>query len=121
MTKITREYLDNVLRNPPPAQGSYIRVGMSSCGVAAGAQEVFNVLKAEVEKRKLPVAVKPCGCAGACHSEPLVEVCVHGLPAVTYGRVNADIAMRIVEEHVRDGRVVHDYIVDAPVRRAVAV
>jgi (2Fe-2S) ferredoxin len=99
----------------PP--GQYIKVGMSSCGIAAGADEVFAVLSAEVDKRKLPVAVKPCGCSGACHAEPLVEVCVDGLPGVTYGRVTADIAMRILEDHVRDKRLVQDYIVDLPVRR----
>jgi (2Fe-2S) ferredoxin len=119
MTRITREYLDEILRNPPVAPEQYIRVGMSSCGVAAGAAEVFELLRAEVEKRKLPLQVQSCGCAGACHSEPLVEVSVNGLPAVTYGRVNADVAMRIVEEHLRDRRLVHDYIVDAPVKRMV--
>ncbi len=120
MTRITKEFLDNALKNPPVPQRQYIRVGMSSCGVAAGAAEVFVLLAAEVEKRNLPVAVQPCGCAGSCHSEPLVEVCVDGLPPVTYGRVNADVAMRIVEEHVRDKRLVQDYIVDAPAKRAVA-
>jgi (2Fe-2S) ferredoxin len=117
MTKrITRADLDAV---PAAAktQGPYIKVGMSSCGIAAGADDVFAVLTAEVDKRKLAVTVKPTGCSGACHAEPLVEVFVEGLPRVTYGRVTPDIALRILEEHVRDGRFVQDYIVDVPVRR----
>jgi len=57
--------------------------------------EVFCAAAVEVEKRKLAVPVVPCGLLGGCHSEPLVEVCVDGLPSVTYGKVNAEIAMRI--------------------------
>jgi (2Fe-2S) ferredoxin len=117
MKKITKDDLDNAEKAGVPAQGAYIKIGMSSCGIAAGAQDVFNMLSAEVEKRKIPVAVKLCGCGGACHSEPLVEVSVDGLPSVTYGRVTPDVALRILEEHVRDKRMVQDYIVDVPVRR----
>jgi len=113
--KITKADLDAVPADRAPRE--YIKVGMSSCGVAAGADEVFGILASEAEKRKLPVLVKPCGCSGACHAEPLVEVCVQGLPSVTYGRVTPEVAMRILEEHVRDKRLVQDYIVDVPVRR----
>jgi (2Fe-2S) ferredoxin len=117
MNKITKEDLDNATKQSGTAQGSYIKIGMSSCGIAAGAQDVFNLLLSEVEKRKVPIRVLPCGCGGACHSEPLVEVCVEGLPSVTYGKVTADVALRILEEHVRNKRFVQDYIVDFPVRR----
>jgi NADP-reducing hydrogenase subunit HndB len=115
--KMTKADLDAVRATAPAPARQYIKVGLSSCGIAAGADEVFAVLTAEVDKRKLSVAVKPCGCSGACHAEPLVEVCIDGLPVVTYGRVTPDVAMRILEDHVRDKRLVQDYIVDVPVRR----
>jgi (2Fe-2S) ferredoxin len=114
--KITKAYLD-AMPAGAVAQSWFIKVGMSSCGIAAGADEVFKVFSTEVEKGKLSIPVKQCGCGGACHSEPLVEVCVEGLPSVTYGRVTPEIAMRILEDHVRDKRLVQDYIVDVPVRR----
>ena len=118
MDKINKAYLDAIKQpkgNEPP--GQYIKVGMSSCGIAAGAQEVFTLLKSEAEKRSVPIQVKPCGCNGACYSEPLVEVAVEGLPVVTYGKVTPEVAMKIFEEHVRDKRIVQDHIVDMPVRR----
>jgi (2Fe-2S) ferredoxin len=115
--KMTKADLDAARAAAPAPVRQYIKVGMSSCGIAAGADEVFAVLSAEVDKRKLAVVVKPCGCSGACYAEPLVEVCIDGLPGVTYGRVTPDIAMRILEDHVRDKRLVQDYIVDVPVRR----
>jgi (2Fe-2S) ferredoxin len=117
MKKITKADLDVVAAKTKTPEGPYIKVGMSSCGIAAGADEVFNLFSSETKKRKIPIDVKPCGCSGACYAEPLVEVNVEGLPAITYGRVTADIAMRILEEHVEDKRMVHDYIIDLPLRR----
>jgi len=119
--KITKEYLDNCAAKPAQKPGSYIKVGMSSCGVAAGAQRVYDALKEEAEKRRIDIAIKPCGCNGACHAEPLVEVAVEGMPVVTYGNVTANLALRIFEEHVIEKRMVHDFIVDVPVKRQVNV
>jgi len=51
-----------VRQNLPQKPGSYIKVGMSSCGVAAGAQRVYDALKEEAEKRRIDIAIKPCGC-----------------------------------------------------------
>jgi (2Fe-2S) ferredoxin len=88
----------------------WIKVGMSSCGIAAGAEDLFNFFVAEVKKRNLQVEIKKCGCAGACYAEPLVEVNVEGLPLVTYGLVNKDVAIKILEEHVILKKLVNDCI-----------
>lgn len=116
MSKLTKDDLD-AASGAPRDDRPYIKVGMSSCGIAAGADAVFKVFKAESEKRKIDIAIKQCGCSGACHAEPLVEVFAEGLPSVVYGRVTSDIALRILEEHVRDKRIVQDFVVDMPVRR----
>ena len=73
---------------------------MSSCGIAAGAGVIFDLLKAEVAADFPEVAVRQCGCNGLCYAEPLVEVCVDGVPPVLYGRVTPDFARRIIEEHL---------------------
>jgi|WetSurMetagenome_2_1015567.scaffolds.fasta_scaffold494540_2 (2Fe-2S) ferredoxin len=118
MGKITREEIDKLSwQEGVPVSGDYTRVGLSSCGIAAGAQEVFDFLLAEATKRNMTITVGRCGCSGACWAEPLVEVRAHGLPPVVYGRVTKDIAARILEEHVRDGRPLNDFIVEISVRR----
>jgi (2Fe-2S) ferredoxin len=117
MTKLTREELEKMKKAKKAPAKDYIKVGLSSCGIAAGAQEVYDLLAAEVAKRSLPVTVARCGCSGACYAEPLVQVAIDGLPAVTYGRVNRDVAIRILDEHVRDKRLINDHIVDTAVRR----
>lgn len=96
---------------------SYIKIGMSTCGIAAGAQDVFDILTKEIKKRDVAIELRRVGCMGMCHAEPIIEVFVEGLPAVIYGRVDSEIALRIMEEHVCAKRLVNDHIYDLPVRR----
>lgn len=116
MEKITREYLDKISSGPRKTPGNYIRVGMSTCGIAAGADEVFATLVEEAKKRNLQIEVKKCGCVGMCFAEPLVEVAVEGLPPVIYGKVNKEIAAKILEKHVAGKILVNEYIFDLKVK-----
>jgi len=108
-------------KKPDPFEGArqtcaggacWIRVGMSTCGIAAGADEVFAALVEEAEKRKIPVSIRRCGCSGRCYAEPLVEVKTAGLPAVTYGKVDRETAVRILDEHVAAGKILNDHVYD---------
>ena len=85
--------------------GDWVRVGMSTCGIAAGAERIFNYLTSEVEKNQLNLRVRKCGCLGACYAEPLVEVNLEGMPRIIYGNVDEKTAERIVKEHIISGRV----------------
>lgn len=89
---------------------NWIRVGYSTCGIAAGAKEVLEVLSGEVKARGLDLQVKKCGCLGLCSAEPLVEVSVEGAPRVIYGKVNKDVAHKIMDEHVCQKRLVEGHI-----------
>ena len=64
-----------------------IMVGMATCGRAAGAEEVLEAVREEVEERHLDYTVAETGCIGWCSQEPLLDVWVPGKPRVTYGRV----------------------------------
>jgi (2Fe-2S) ferredoxin len=116
MKKLTREDLEKCAQNTCQST-QYIKVGMSTCGIAAGAQDVFDVFKKEAKTRDINVNVCKTGCIGMCHAEPVVEVAVEGLPAVMYGGVTKEVALRILEEHVCGKRFVNDHIFDLPVRR----
>jgi NADH:ubiquinone oxidoreductase subunit F (NADH-binding)/(2Fe-2S) ferredoxin len=73
-----------------------IRVGMSTCGMAAGAEPVFEALASEVKSRGLDWRVARTGCAGMCSMEPLVEVAPVGRPAVMYGDVTPEFTQTLV-------------------------
>jgi NADH-quinone oxidoreductase subunit F len=88
-----------------------VAVGMSSCGIAAGARVVLESLKSDVAAKNLPWAVVSTGCNGACHREPLVEVRQSDGRTFLYGNVDEAGARRIVAEHLAGGVPASDLLV----------
>lgn len=112
MGKLTPKDLEKMGKAQAERPKDWIKVGMSSCGIAAGAEDVYNFFVEEVKKRNIQIEIKKCGCIGMCYAEPLVEVNVDGLPTVIYGRVNKDVAIKILEKHVTSKMLVNDFIFD---------
>lgn len=115
MSKMTRQDLEKIV--PDSTEHSYIKIGMSTCGIAAGAQEIYDLFGQEIKAHNVAIDLKRTGCLGMCHCEPLVEIFVEGLPPVIYGRVTKEVAIRLVEEHICQKRLVNDHIYELPVRR----
>ena len=89
-----------------------IVVGMATCGIAAGARPVLNAFVEEVAKRNLKgVTVSQTGCIGMCQYEPIVEVIQPGKEKVTYVKMTADKAAKVVNEHIVNGNPVAEYTV----------
>jgi len=74
-----------------------ILVGMATCGLATGADEVYDAILDEVKRLHLPYQVTGTGCIGWCCEEPLVDVCLPGKPRVTYGHMDARKARELVQ------------------------
>ena len=86
-------------------------VGMATCGIAAGARPVLASFVEEVAKEGLTekVTVTQTGCIG--QYEPVVEVFVDGKDKVTYVKMTADKAKRVVAEHLKGGKPVEEYVI----------
>ncbi len=93
------------------SQVGEIRVGVATCGVAAGAERVAQALQASLDKQGLTIPIKRVGCVGMCYNEPIVEVDILD-EMIRYGRVQVEDADRIVAEHLVDGRPVDSLRVD---------
>jgi NADP-reducing hydrogenase subunit HndB len=91
-------------------------VGMGTCGIAAGAKVTLDAFLKALDDRKLvdEVLVRQTGCMGLCHSEPTVEVIVPGMPAVIYGKVDAETAQEIVKKHLIGRELLDNHILDRP-------
>jgi len=85
-----------------------IAVGMNSCGLAAGAQDVYDTLLRKTEGSG--IELKKVGCVGMCYREPLVDI-IDEKGTVTYGSVTAETAERIFDEHVTKNKPVDELIV----------
>jgi NADH-quinone oxidoreductase subunit F len=77
-----------------------VMVGTATCGRAAGALEVVQALREEIEKQELVCPVIEVGCMGHCYAEPIVMISKPGYPTVCYGGVNPVIAQRLVREYI---------------------
>ncbi len=88
-------------------------VGMATCGIAAGARPVLNTLVEEVNKEGLSdkVTVSQTGCIGLCQLEPIVEIFEAGKDKVTYVKMTPEKSKRVVEEHLKGGKVVNEYTI----------
>lgn len=92
-----------------------IIIGMGTCGIAAGAKESLDAFLDEIDKKDLGhVTVKQTGCMGLCYVEPTIEVKVPGMPDTIYGKVDADTARKIVDEHIVNKKLVNNHIFDKP-------
>lgn len=87
-----------------------IKVGLGTCGISAGGDQVYKALKKTLRDKKLDIPVKETGCMGMCYEEVLVEV-VNEKESILYGKITADRVERIVEQHIVNNRPVDDWII----------
>ena len=78
-----------------------ISVGMATCGLAAGAGEIYATLKQRIEQRGLDALLASTGCIGCCQQEPLVDVRLPGSGRVLYTQMTRPRARALVDELAR--------------------
>ena len=74
-------------RSNPPIE---IRLGLGSCCVASGSQNVFDALQKTIAAMGADVTVRQAGCIGMCHRVPLLEIVEPSGRRTMYGNVTAD-------------------------------
>jgi NADP-reducing hydrogenase subunit HndB len=85
---------------------------MGTCGIAAGARQTMKAILDFIEKESLSdVVIRQTGNSGLDEWEPIVKVAVAGQPEVTYGKVTADKAERIMRQHVMQEKVITEFVV----------
>jgi NADH-quinone oxidoreductase subunit F len=95
--------------------GSWVvKVGLASCGIAAGGQKVYDTLNTSLHDHGLKnVELRRTGCMGLCYSEALVEVFPPQGRRVFYRNVTPEQVQRIVEEHIIGGEPVAEWVIPA--------
>ncbi len=90
-----------------------IKVGLASCGIAAGGRKVYAAFSNKLSNKVLDVELKQTGCMGMCYNEVLVEVSSPEGKRVFYGHVTPGQVERIVEEHIIGGKAVDEWVLPA--------
>ena len=108
-----KEKMQNKVALRDGSNDKRVVVGMATCGIAAGARPVLNAFVEQVNAQNLrgDVTVTQTGCIGICQYEPVVEVFEAGKEKVTYVKMTAEKAARVVEEHLKGGKPVAEYTI----------
>lgn len=99
-------------------KGSRIVVGLGTCGMAAGAQQVYDAMEAEIKNLGLTdVSLEATGCVGICQFEPVVEVYQPGGNRTTYVRMTPERGVRVVQQHIRGGNALAEFAIGSAQNR----
>ena len=86
-----------------------VRVGLATCGIAAGAQRIGRHLEKQLAAAGGNVRIKQVGCVGMCYNEPIVDVVDASGTVTTYGHVTEAGIEQIVEHHILGGEPVDEF------------
>jgi NADH-quinone oxidoreductase subunit F len=85
------------LQNSPKPR---ILIGMGTCGIAAGAEDILKTLREELDKNGLQADIIQVGCIGFCYAEPLIEIAKPGQPGIFYGNLTPALITEIVRDYL---------------------
>ncbi len=71
-------------------QNIKIHIGMGTCALAAGAQEVYEQLLKTLDEYNIQAEVIKTGCVGMCSEEVIVDIEKIDLPKISYGFITPD-------------------------------
>ncbi|NQU23256.1 MAG: NADH-quinone oxidoreductase subunit NuoF [Candidatus Nealsonbacteria bacterium] len=82
------------------AQIPRILVGTATCGRSAGALEVVEAFRRELDARGLEAHLIEVGCIGLCYAEPIVCITKPSQPGICYANVDPAMAAELVEAYL---------------------
>jgi NADH-quinone oxidoreductase subunit F len=90
-----------------------VLVGLGSCGLAAGGQKVYQRFAELLGADQKNAVLKKTGCIGMCYAEVLVEVRDGNGGSTLYSNISPEKVARIIEDHLKRGEVISDWVLDA--------
>lgn len=85
----------------PDGEHGEIRIGLGSCCIASGSDNVRKEVDRILIETGISVKVKRVGCVGMCHRVPLMEIVSPGKEPVLYDKVQSNDVKNIVLKHFK--------------------
>ncbi len=82
-----------------------IFIGMGTCGLASGADKVYNAIKAELEKLNIEADIVSTGCIGYCAKEPIVDIKLPNGERLSYAEVTAADVPALIKQSIVENSV----------------
>ena len=80
-----------------------IYLGTASCGIAAGALDILEVIQQTVAELGQIVRILQVGCIGPCYLEPIMDIAMPGQVRVSYTNVTAHKVKKILKSCLLEG------------------
>lgn len=77
-----------------------ISVGTATCGRSAGALELLETFRQELESHDIKADIIEVGCFGLCYAEPLVSIVKPGRPHIWFRNVTREKAKELVSSYL---------------------
>lgn len=90
-----------------------IKIGLGSCGIAAGAKKVEAALITEATANNIEINFKKTGCIGMCFVEPMIELIDETGKKFVYCNLDEAAAKAIINLHVMEGKPVENKLLTA--------
>lgn len=81
-----------------------VRIGLGSCCVAGGSQDILSRLFEVKEAYDLNIKLKPVGCVGVCNQTPLLEIVMNDRTSHRYTNVRKVQVEDILLKHLKPGK-----------------
>jgi NADH:ubiquinone oxidoreductase subunit F (NADH-binding)/NADH:ubiquinone oxidoreductase subunit E len=78
-----------------------IRIGLGSCCIASGSQEVKEELDKSLQQNRINVSIKHVGCVGICNQVPLMEIHKPGEVPSYYAKIQPEEVQEIIRKHFK--------------------
>ncbi|WP_130806319.1 NADH-ubiquinone oxidoreductase-F iron-sulfur binding region domain-containing protein [Senegalia massiliensis] len=88
-----------------------IIVGQGSCGIAAGANKVYDKLSYEIKNNNLDIELSSTGCIGMCYLEPIIDV-IHEGKKITFVNMDENKVSILLNNIYTDNISVNEFTID---------
>ncbi|MDI6785384.1 MAG: NADH-quinone oxidoreductase subunit NuoF [bacterium] len=75
-----------------------ITIGMSTCNIATGSENVLKAVEETVKRNNLDVVISKSACMGFCQIEPIMDIIQPGKPRIIYQKLNPLKVSEIIDD-----------------------
>ncbi|MCM1114284.1 MAG: (2Fe-2S) ferredoxin domain-containing protein [Clostridium sp.] len=89
-----------------------IIVGMGNSGLVSGARDILKTIVKRVEDEGLSgkVIVTQEARVSKVGHNPVVKIVEDGVKTAVYANVTSEMAQRIIDEHIMNGKIIDEYL-----------
>lgn len=91
-----------------------VMVPITMCSMAVGADRILESVEETIREYELrDVVVVATGCInGLCSAEPVLKICVPGMPDIIYGYMDEKKVRTVMLMHILGKRIMRDWVIE---------